>query len=107
MAIVQRIGIDVDEEGEDAGDGAALIELAVLSLEIELPFVPMPGLIVRYRGEVVVLDEILWDHQSGQFVCDAEPRWVQTQTGAEGIVERLLEAGFCPLGTDHREQDVH
>jgi hypothetical protein len=108
IQVVQRIGIDVDDEhGEEPGDGAALVDLAVLQIELDLPFAPFPGLDIRHRGMDVLLEDVIWDHKEGTFLCRAQPLWTQTQSAAQGIVDALIEAGFCPLDSHHREDEVH
>lgn len=108
IQIVQRVGIDVDDDhGEEPGDGAALVDLAVLQMELDLPFVPFPGLCVEHRGLEVILEDVVWHHEGRRFLCRAEPVWTQTQGAAQGIVDALIEAGFCPLDSHHRENEVH
>ena len=108
IVMVQRVGIDCDEEhGEEAGEGAALVELAALVTELELPFVPFPGLTIRSGSASLVLEEVVWEHERRRFVCEAEKVWMQTKASAESIVESLVEAGFRPLDPHHRGQDVH
>lgn len=108
VRVVQRVGIDVDDEhGDHPGDGAALVELAVLQLDLELPFAPFPTLVIRRGGADVELDEVVWDDASQTFVCNADVVWMQTRAGVEGIVENLIAGGFRPLEPDHRNEEVH
>jgi hypothetical protein len=107
IQIVQRVVIDVDDQGEEPGDGAALVDLAVLQIELDLPFVPFPGLCILHRGIEVTLENVVWNHEGHTFLCRAEPLWTQTQTAAQGIVDALIEAAFCPLDPHHREDKVH
>lgn len=107
LRLVQRIGIDVDDDGEDPGDGAALVDLAELELELEVPFVPLPSLTLVFGDVRVLLEEVAFTPATGVFSAEGEPIWTQTQDGAQGIVDALLEAGFTPVSTHHREKDVH
>lgn len=108
VQIIQRVGIDVDEEqGDHPGDGAALVDLAVLELELELPFAPYPSLVIEHGEARVQIEEVTWDHDAMRFSCQAESVWMQTRRGAEGIVETLVAGGFRPLESDHRKDETH
>lgn len=108
IRIVQLVGIDVDlEHGEEPGDGAARIQLAVLELDLELPFAPVPGLSIQHQGFEVRLEDVVWNHDEGTFLGHGEDIWTLTEDAAQGIVHALIEAGFCPLDPNHREAKVH
>lgn len=107
VRLIQRVGIDVDDVGEELGDGAALVDLAVFERPISLPFLPFPGLTLELSSERVVVEEVRWVEAAQQLVCEAEPIWTQTRTGADDIVESLIAAGFSPVDQNHRETDVH
>jgi hypothetical protein len=108
ILVEQRVGIDVDEEhGEAPGDGAALVDLAVFHIRLELSFVPFPGLHIEHGGFEVLLEEVVWKHEDRIFFCRAEQLWTQTEGAAQGIVDALIEADFRPLDSHHREDEVH
>lgn len=102
--LVQRIGIDLDDEhGDEAGDGAALIDLATLVRSINLPFSPFPDLRIKIGDTLLTVEQIVWDCADGRITCHAYPIWTQTRKGAQSIVETLVAAGFRPLDTHHRD----
>src|SRR3989304_6102406 len=96
-----------DEHGEQAGEGAALVELATMARRIRLPFPPYPGLTLRIANAHLLVEQVVWDTSLRLFSCVAEPIWKQTRKGAEAIVESLVEAGFSPFDDHHREREIH
>lgn len=107
IRIYQRVGVDMDDEhGEQAGDGAALVELANLAIELIIPFVPYPGLTVQIGAVGTRLEDVIWVHDKGFFGCHGEPIWRQTRDAAATIIESLIDAGFHPHDP-HREAEVH
>lgn len=108
VRILQRVGVDLDDEhGDHPGDGATLVDLALLALDLELPFTPYPGLIVVRNDARIELDEVVWNDPKGRFECSAEPVWMQTRARAQGIVDDLIGCGFRPIQFDHRENEIH
>lgn len=103
VRIRQRVGIDADLDGGTVpGEGAALIDLAVLEREMTLPFPPFPDLEVSFGDLSVELDRIGWDPADEKFVCEAEPMWAETNEHADRIVHALVDVGFCPADGDRR-----
>lgn len=108
VRVLQRVGIDLDDEhGDHPGEGATLVDLALLALDLELPFAPYPDLVIVRGDARVELDEVVWDDVQGRFECSAEPVWMQTRARAQGIVEALIACGFRPIPFDHRENEIH
>lgn len=105
LNIVQRVTVDMDEDGLEPGDSAALVDLATLETTIAVPFPPFPGLVILYGGVETVLEDVAWDHDAQRFTAWAEPVWAQTQDAAQGIVASLVEGGFVPL--DNHRDKVH
>lgn len=102
--IVQRVGIDMDDEGEELGDGAALVDLACMTIVMVLPFVPHVGLKIRQCAALLEIEEVVWDTEQGRFRCFAVPMWRQTKKAAEETIDELVESGFRPIAestTDH------
>jgi len=105
VQLVQRVGIDMDEDGIEPGDGAALVDLATLERHLELPFTPFEGLCIRKNDLDFFVDELIWVEGRDLFVCKSTT-WVHTQEAADAMMTTLLEAGFSPL-EDHHREPVH